>query len=295
MFIEERIPECIRFDVGYEDEYAVEITETGGSDTVRASEYRKLVHPYPRRHFTSVAYQLDRDELYQKVDSLYHRCYGKFAGFRMKHLDDFTTAANDRDPPSATDYPLLLVSAGVYQLRKRYGREKTALPIGWPERIIYKPVAGTVKVGAAGYALGSSAFNVDTTTGLVTFTANKTKAITGITQAAAAVVNVAGHTFVVNDSVQFSSVVGMTQINGLRGVVVSFTTNTITVNINTTGFSTYTSGGVANTAPQVGEAITGGCEFDYPVRFNSTHSIVANHATSRYLTFELIELLNPGQ
>lgn len=294
MFIEERIPECIRFDVGYEDEYAVEITETGGSDTIMASEYRKLVHPFPRRKFSSVAYQLDRDELYQKVDSLYHRCFGRFAGFRMKHLDDFTTALNDRDAPSSTDYPLLLVSAGIYQLRKRYGREKTALPIGWPERIIYKPVAGTVKVAAGGMTLSESGFIVDTTTGRITFPANKTRAITAITNAAAAVVSVgAGHPFIVGDTVHFGGVLGMIQINGLRALVVAIAVTTITVNINSSAFSAYASGGNVNTNPQTGEDLTGGCEFDYPVRFNSTHSIVANHATSRYLTFELIELLNP--
>jgi len=291
-FIEERIPECIRFDVGYEDDYAVEITESGGSDTVKASEYRKLVHPYPRRRFTAVAYQLDRDELYQKVFSLYHRAYGKFAGFRMKHLDDFTTAANDRDAPTHTDYPLLLVSPGVYQLRKRYGREKTPIAISWPERIIYKPVANKVKVGLGGTEI-LSGFTVDTTTGRVTFAANKTRAITAISKAANAVVTVgAGHTFAVNDSVHFSGVAGMTQINGLRGTVLSFDATTITVTINTVSFANYTSGGTLNTQPQSGESVTAGCEFDYPVRFNSSYSIIANHATSRMVEFELIELLS---
>lgn len=74
--------------------------------------------------------------------------------------------------------------------------------------------------------------------------------ITGISKAAQAVVT-ATHAFTSADwgvtVVTFSSVVGMTQINTLRGTVVSSTSTTsFTVNIDTTSFSTYVSGGEAN-------------------------------------------------
>jgi hypothetical protein len=74
--------------------------------------------------------------------------------------------------------------------------------------------------------------------------------ITGITNAAQASVT-ATHSFTAADvgvtTVTFSGVVGMTQINTLRGVIQSVTSTTsFTVNINTTTFSTYTSGGIAN-------------------------------------------------
>jgi hypothetical protein len=84
--------------------------------------------------------------------------------------------------------------------------------------------------------------------GLVT-----SQTITGITQAAQAVVTVstggASNPFVIGNSITFASVVGMTQINGLVGTVTTIggvtTAWTITVNINSTAFTAYASGGTA--------------------------------------------------
>jgi hypothetical protein len=74
--------------------------------------------------------------------------------------------------------------------------------------------------------------------------------ITGITQAAQASVTVVSSPFTAQDvgvtTVTFHNVSGMNQINTLSGVVQSVGVNTFTVNINTTNFSAWTSGGVAN-------------------------------------------------
>jgi uncharacterized phage protein (TIGR02218 family) len=70
-------------------------------------------------------------------------------------------------------------------------------------------------------------------------------AITAITKAASAVVTVGTHTFVAGDVVEFAAVVGMTQINGLTGTVTAIGATTITVNINSSAFTTYSSGGTA--------------------------------------------------
>lgn len=74
--------------------------------------------------------------------------------------------------------------------------------------------------------------------------------ITGISKAANASIT-ATHAFTSNDVgvtvVSFHNVVGMTQINTLSGVIQSVTSTTsFTVNINSTNFTTYTSGGIAN-------------------------------------------------
>lgn len=70
--------------------------------------------------------------------------------------------------------------------------------------------------------------------------------ITGITKAASAVVTCADHGYVVGWQIVFDGVAGMIEINGLRGTVTAVTTNTYTVNINTTTFGTFTgdTGGV---------------------------------------------------
>jgi hypothetical protein len=69
--------------------------------------------------------------------------------------------------------------------------------------------------------------------------------ITAITKAASAVVTSANHAFVLGTVVTFAGVTGMTDINGLSGTITAVTTNTFTVNINSTGFAAYIAGGTA--------------------------------------------------
>lgn len=75
--------------------------------------------------------------------------------------------------------------------------------------------------------------------------------ITGITKAAQAEITSPSHGFTSEDegitTVDFLQVGGMIQINGLPGLIQEvIDANTFTVNINTTNFFTYTSGGIAN-------------------------------------------------
>lgn len=74
--------------------------------------------------------------------------------------------------------------------------------------------------------------------------------ITAITKAANAQVTVAYHGLSVGDEFYFNDVRGMTEINGLTGIVQSvIDANNFTVGINTAGFSTFTgdSGGITRT------------------------------------------------
>lgn len=289
-FIEERLNPCIRLGAEADNSYFVDAPMTAGG-----SRYASLKNEKPYRVF-NVDFVQDQQDLAQELESLYHRTYGGYAGFRVKAWSDFTTALDGVSAYSAVDCVLQKVSAGVYQLLKEYGRDKLALAsIGRPKRIIYKPVAGKVAVGLRGSAI--SGWTVDTTTGRITLAANKSRPITGITQATSAVVTVgAGHPLLVGDSVAFNGVLGMTQINGLRATVNAIGSTTITVSINTTGFNAYTSGGTVQTHPlDTGlDIITGGCEFDTPVAFDSNFS---SQALGRGLFdvsgLRLVELLNP--
>jgi hypothetical protein len=80
--------------------------------------------------------------------------------------------------------------------------------------------------------------------------ANKT--ITGITKANPGVVTSAAHGYSNGDTVVITGVVGMTQVNNKRFKVASVATNTFQLqdidgnNVNTTSYTTYTSGGIAN-------------------------------------------------
>lgn len=286
-FLEERISSLVRMGASYTDDYAVEIVETSGG-----SEYRALVNPFPRRKF-DVSYLLDNDQTYAELQAIYHRAHGKFAGFRIRCFDEFSS--NGRNgTPTAFDQPMTLVSAGVYQLTKRYGTDKAAGATGYASRNIKKPVAGTTRVAIGVTEIRAADWSVATTTGRVTFAADQTYSITGITKAASAVITLGTHALVVGQSVHISGVLGMTQINGLRALITAITGTTITVAINSSAFNTWTSGGAVHTRPQTGEACTAGFEFDFPVRFNTAMPIGQDYPGHRSVDgVELIELLNP--
>lgn len=210
-FLEQRIAGGISYGSSYADEYAVTITATASG-----AEYRKLIHPYPIRRFRLI-FREPLDAMWADVCNLYHRAYGRYAGFRAKAYDDFTTAADGRSAPTSTDHVLSKISTGVYQLQKFYGTDGVGIAIGRPARLIRKPVAGTVVAAKNGSTI-SSGLSVDTTTGLITI----------------------------------------------------------------------------SPAPLTGDTITGGCQFDIPVRFNGELSVNQFAPTIRMLEdVELIELLNP--
>lgn len=286
-FLEERISSLIRMGSSYVDDYAVDIVTTSGGQ-----EYRSLVHPFPVRKF-DVSYLLDNNQTYAELQAIYHRAHGRFAGFRARCFDEWSS--NGRTgTPTAFDQPMGLVSAGVYQLRKLYGTDKAAGATGYAYREIKKPVSGTVRVAIGATEIRAADWSVDATTGRVTFSADKTTAVTAISKAASAVLTVGANSFVVGESVQVSGVTGMVQINGLRALITARDASTITVAINSTAFSTYTSGGVVHTRPQPGESVTAGFEFDFPVRFNTTLPIGQDYPGYRAVDgVELIELLNP--
>lgn len=67
--------------------------------------------------------------------------------------------------------------------------------------------------------------------------------VTAITQASSAVVTVDPSAFQIGDRVIFANVSGMTEINGITGTVTAASVTSITVNIDSTNFTAYTSGG----------------------------------------------------
>lgn len=287
-FLEERLSDLIRYGSGWQDDFAVDVVRSAAGD-----EYRRLIHALPVRSF-DISYMLDNARLWSELVNVYHRAHGMYAGFRARCFDEYSTNGAT-GAPTAFDQSLLLVSTGVYQLRKFYGTDKAAGAAGYSYRTIKKPVSSTTVVGIGPTAIRGADWSVDTTTGRITFAADVTRSITSIGQSSQAQIVVGGgHTFVSGQSVQISGVGGMTQINGLRALVVSADDNSITVAINSSAFSAYTSGGVVHTRPQVGEAVTGGCEFDFPVRFASALPVGQDYPGWRPVeAVKLGEILNP--
>lgn len=83
------------------------------------------------------------------------------------------------------------------------------------------------------------------------------KTITGATQANPCVITCVGHGYSTGDYIYISSVVGMTQLNGKYFKITVLTADTFSLqdqdgaNINSTAFTAYSSGGVANRVLQV--------------------------------------------
>lgn len=262
-FLEERFCDLVRYGSSWQDDYAVNVVKTSGGQ-----EYRSLAHPFPLRKF-DVSYLLDRADTAAKLLAVWHRAHGQFAGFRARCYDEWSSNGMT-GAPTAFDQPLALVSGLVWQMRKYYGTDKAAGATGYPYRTIYKPVAGTALVAIGATPIRSADWSVATTTGRVTFAADQTKSITGIGQAAQAQIVVgAAHGLVAGQSVHISGVGGMVQINNQRALIVSTDATSITVAINSSAYSVYTSGGVVHTAPQTGETCTWGGEWDFMVRFAS--------------------------
>lgn len=100
--------------------------------------------------------------------------------------------------------------------------------------------------------------------GLPAAAVNTNLTITGISKAANASIT-ATHAFTSDDIgvtvVTFHGIVGMTQMNTLSGVIQSVTSTTsFTVNINSTSFTTYASGGIANIITGVPPFTTSGSQ-----------------------------------
>jgi uncharacterized protein (TIGR02217 family) len=186
--------------------------------------------------------------------AFFHARLGKLRAFRFKDWSDYTV----------TNEPLAPTGAPTVQLIKTY----TSGPVSLV-RPIYAPVlspAVTLRKNTGAFA----GFTLDTTTGLVTLNALNTKTITAITQAASAVVTVgASHGFATNDLVVVTGVVGMTQINGLVGTVTATGASTITLNIASTGFSAYVSGGSAAKYLTTTDTLDWSGQFDNVVRFDT--------------------------
>ncbi len=289
MFLNELISDKLLYGSSFNEEYAVDVQQVVGGN-----EYRKLLHPYPKLSYT-INLRDAEDAIVSSAVDLFHRSGGMFGGFLLKHERDYSTN-NYKDVPTFSDQRCVLVSDGVYQITRWYGDESVSTSA---RRRIKKPADSSVLVGIRDESDNdveqTNGFTVDYTTGEITFDANVTDIVVGITQAANAVIGFgAAHAYVVDDTVHLSDVVGMTEINGLRGTVLSITANTATIDIDTTGFTAYASGGLTNTRPQTNETVTAGCYFNIPVRFDSDlNSVDFTSYGFMSVTLPVVEILNP--
>jgi len=94
--------------------------------------------------------------------------------------------------------------------------------------------------------MSSSAITAQRSVLKVTTATAANKAITAATKANPCVVTAVGHAYVTGDIIQIDNVGGMIELNGRAYVITQITVDTFSLNgVDSTGYSTYTSGGTA--------------------------------------------------
>lgn len=152
-------PETIAYGAIGGPEYATTIVSGDGGD-----EYRQPTWTYPRhRYQLSLAPRNATDTA--ALMTLFRICKGRAYGLRF--LDPGAGESIGYLEPIGTGTG----SSASYQLIKRYTSGATTM-----DRIITKPIAGSIRVFVAG--VETTSFTVDTATGLVTINATAAAAIT---------------------------------------------------------------------------------------------------------------------
>jgi uncharacterized protein (TIGR02217 family) len=260
-----RFPENVSFGFSGGPGYLTEVIEVNSGDESRNQVWSQSRHTYEAAHAAREPAQ------WQPLKAFFHIAKGRANGFRLKDWTDF-------ECPDAAGTGVMGQGVGtgtaLYQLGKKYtaGTSNTIRNIVKP-RQASSSYAGVnlYRNGillSYGIAPGQVAF--DESTGLVTFVADSTKNITGITKANPAVVTAAAHGFTNGKVIYITGVSGMTQVNNLAFTVAGATTNTFELSgIDSTNYGTYVNLGTASLYPQPADLLTWTGEFDVPCRFDT--------------------------
>lgn len=159
-FHEVRFPDNISRGARGGPERRTQIVELASGDEERNASWANS-----RRRY-DVAYGIRRADDLAAVVAFFEARNGRLHGFRYKDWADYKSALSSQ-AITATDQQIGTGTGSLqtFQLAKRY----TSGAQTWV-RTIAKPVAGTVRV-ALGMVEQMSGWTVDTTTGVVTFTA----------------------------------------------------------------------------------------------------------------------------
>ena len=140
--------------------------------------------------------------------------------------------------PFVIDNDAFPILQNAYQWRGRVKKKRGTILLGRLQRTVtITPSSPIMTLSGAG--AGS---------GILFFT---TLAITGVTKASSAVVIVDVDQLQVGQSVYFANISGMTQLNGNTYTITAVGTATITINVDSTGFTTYVSGGTLSPSGNV--------------------------------------------
>ena len=145
-FVEVQFPSDISYGATGGPMFLTDVVATVSGHEQRNSKWSQARARY------NVASGIKTETQWQALISFFRARRGKAVGFRFKDWGDF----------KAVNQPLLSLGGTQYQLVKQYVSGAVV-----SERIITKPVAGTVKL-YRNSILQASGWSIDTTTGIIT-------------------------------------------------------------------------------------------------------------------------------
>lgn len=243
----------IRLEIGKDygavggPEFNTTVIEMGSGREVRSSNHSNNLGRWElgSRNLVKSDFEYIRD--------FYRARRGMAQGFRYKDWANF-------DVTDQNAYP---VGSKTIQLVKDFVSGSEA-----DQMTIQKPIAAGFSMKRGGGAFTD--FTLDTTTGIITLTTpDWTGSITAITKASQGVVTITAHGRSNGDELYLSAIGGMTELNGVTVTLSNVTADTFQIDVDTTNFTTYTSGGSAEKYVQSSETLTWTGEFDTPIRFDS--------------------------
>lgn len=208
-------------------------------------------------------YQIDYPKLgpaaRDGLKSFWHARRGSTHAFRFKDLSDF----------EAENEPLAPTGAPTVQLVKTYDDDANN---PWV-REIYAPAgpSPTNTVSLRKNAAPFAGYSLNLTTGLVTLTALAGQSIISIALGSSTTIGFGvapNAAFTLGSLLYLSGIGGTTQLNGQVGEVTSVLPAGVIVDIDSTGYSAYTSGGTAAKYLHAGDTLDWSGEFHVPVRFD---------------------------
>jgi uncharacterized protein (TIGR02217 family) len=156
-FIEQQLDYDFNQGSSFDEGFSVEVFNTFlGREAV-------LRHPYPKAIFTLEFSGRIAEDQYENLIALWRKAK-TVDGFRFPYLYE-NSSNGETGTPTSTDQLCTAIdaSAGTYQLIKWYGTQGGT---GVARRRIRKPRSGSVLLSIDGVT--STAFSVDTTTGIIT-------------------------------------------------------------------------------------------------------------------------------
>lgn len=272
-----RFPENISRGASGGPGYQTEIVEVASG-----FEKRNVTWPLGRARY-DVAHGVRTQAQMDVLTAFFRAMKGRGLGFRYRDWADFecTVSNGVLGTGNGTGLP-------TYQLGKLYvaGAQSEV-------RQIRKPVAGQVAVRRNGSAVtigsGAGQIAVATTTGIITFAADATSAVTGITPGTttSVVLSTNPGTLVAGQLLHLSGFTGAGAglVNGIAHTINSVSGSgpfTFVLATNTSGATITVGSGLGSRFPQVADALTWAGQFDVPVRFDTDQMRVSIEAYQLY-------------